>query len=68
MLLKIFCTRHGSFYGSDSHAEHHSDDHLKGLPSHEYEIDMNKQELLNDEDKASKISVQSEVQSSVSTG
>ena len=57
MLLCL--TRHGSFYGSDNHTEpgyHHSEDYFKNLPSHEYEVDMDKQEVLNKEEKASKIS------------
>lgn len=55
----VLPSRHGSFYGSDSHTEqgsHHSDDYLKELPSHEYEVDMDKQEVLNKEEKGSKIS------------
>ena len=57
----MFCclTRHGSFYGSDGHTDqgyHHTEDYLKNLPSHKYEVDMDKQEVSNKGEKASKIS------------
>ena len=54
--------RHGGFYGSDTHPEHgcrRSDNYLKGLPLHEYEIDMDKQEVLDREERTSKMSMQS---------
>lgn len=51
----LYClTRHGSFYGSDGHIE--QDDQLKDLPSHEYEVDMDKQGVHN-EYKGSKMSM-----------
>ena len=60
IVLLFHClTRHGSFYGGDGdteHGYHHTEDNLKNLPSHEYEVDMDKQEVLNKEEKASKTS------------
>ena len=51
--------RNGSFYGSDSQTEQggqHSSDYLKELPSHEYEVDIDKQEVFNKEKRASRVS------------
>ena len=62
----IFDYRHGGFYGSENHAEHgcrRSENYLKGLPCHEYEIDMDKQEALDREERTSKMSVQSSASS-----
>lgn len=68
LMLKFFCRfiRHGGFYGSDSHPEHgcrRSDNYLKGLPAHEYEVDMDKQEVLDREERTSKMSMQSSASS-----
>ena len=59
IILVFHYPRHGSFYGSDGdieHGYHETGDYLKNLTSHEYEIDMDKQEVLNKEEKASKTS------------
>lgn len=62
----VLSIRHGGFYGNESYPEHgcrRSDNYLKGLPSHEYEVDMDKQEVLDREERTSKMSVHSSASS-----
>jgi len=62
----LYTGRHGGFYGLETYAEHgcrRSENYLKGLPPQDYEIDMDRQEVLDREERTSKMSVQSSASS-----